>query len=388
MSKINNFRTKNGLKDDTINKLSPFVAVFVGLVIGAILLISIGENPFTAYGTMLQGAFKGIFNGNFSRFATTLGEMTPLIFTGLSVAFAFRTGLFNIGAAGQFLIGGYTAVYVGVIFELPVGVHAFVAIIAGTIAGALWGAIPGILKAIFNIHEVVISIMLNYTAMWLVQFLGTNQLEGAYKTETAHISETASLKSEWLTQITDYSFIDIGFFIAIATAVVVWIILEKTTFGYELKAVGHNKYAAEYAGMKVNRNIVASMAIAGGLAGLGGACYYLGPAGVVVYGVVPQFGFDGIAVSLLGMNSPFGVVLASLFFAIVRTGGGFLNTMMGVPKELVDVLMAVIIYMAATSILFKTAIKKYFSSVKVENDANAVKKDVENEEEESKGGNN
>ncbi len=344
--------------DATIEKVSPFISVLLGLLFGFLLLVVTGYPAIEGFKSLFIGGVKGIMDGNFRRTFNTLAQMTPLMFTGISVAFAFRTGLFNIGAAGQFLIGGFTAVYLGNILDLNPFIFPIVTIIGASITGALWGAIPGYLKAKFNIHEVVTSIMLNYISMYLVQYLVITLIPGNYATESHIINPNASLKAEWLTKFSDNSSVSVGLFIGLAVLVIIYIILEKTTFGYELKAVGFNKSAAEYAGMKVNRNIVYSMMIAGALSGMGGAVYYTGYMDHIKVGELLTYGFDGIAVALLGLNSPLGVGLSAFFFGYMKNGGEFMNTNVSIPSEVIDIVIAIIIYFSAISVLVTNYLKK------------------------------
>ncbi len=334
--------------ENKVKLLSPFIAVLLGLTFGLILLFLSGYNGFEAYFQLFKGGL-----GNVRRFGNTLSFMTPLMFTGISVAFAFRTGLFNIGAGGQFLCGGFVAVLLGVTLNLPPVIHHTVVIAGAIVAGGVWGAIPGFLKAKFKIHEVVTSIMLNYTAIWVVQYWGKLVIPGHYETESAIIQKSASFKSELFSSLTQGSSMNFAFFIGVITLVLIYIILEKTTFGFELKAVGFNKNAAEYAGMKVDRNIIYSMAIAGALAGIGGALYYTGYRSNLNFGELPNYGFDGIAVSLLGLNAPIGVFFASFLFGLLRGGGELMVAFTGIPKEIVDVVIAAIIYISGISVLIE-----------------------------------
>ncbi len=345
--------------EEDIIKLSPFISVILGLIFGYLILLVSGFNPNEGFKYLFEGGLKGITTGSYRRIGDTLSQMTPLMLTGISVAFAFRTGLFNIGASGQMLFGGFVAVFIGVTFDLPPFIHPLVATLGAGIAGALVGFVPGYLKAKFNIHEVVICIMMNYISLWGVQYLVTTYIPGKYDTESAYIAETASLKADFISNIFRGSSLNMGFFIAIIALIVVSIILNKTTFGYELKAVGYNKDASEYAGMNVNRNIVYSMMIAGFLAGLAGATYYIGYATNIKVGALPPQGFDGIAVSLLGMNSPLGVFLSSFLFGFLKNGSSYMASQTAIPSELVDIVIASIIYFAAIS----TIINKYLIKV-------------------------
>ncbi|MDR5659969.1 ABC transporter permease [Serpentinicella sp. ANB-PHB4] len=346
MAKLKSPIAKNSRQD----KLIPFLSVILGFAVGALIMLVSGFNSFAAYTRLLEGA--GLF-GNVRRLGGTLLNMTPLILTGLSVAFGMRTGLFNIGASGQMLMGGFGAVAVGILFELPKVIHLPLAVVTALILGALWGMVPGILKSKFNVHEVVVTIMMNWIAVWTVYYFVPLYIRGAFDTESATIRSTASLRTEWLSDLFNGSPVNLGLFIAIAAAIAVWWILEKTTFGYELKAVGLNKDAAKYAGIHVDRNIIFSMMISGALAGLAGATFYLGFTNNIKIGELPMLGFDGIAVALLGMNTPLGVVLSAFLFGFMNAGKGFMQAATGVPNELVQVIMAVIIFFSAATMLIR-----------------------------------
>ena len=319
-------------------------------------MAAMGHNPAQGYSFLLKGSLSST-----ERIANTIATATPLILTGLSVGFAFRTGLFNIGAPGQMLFGGFAATAVALTCtSLPRPVLLLAIILAGFIAGALCAGIVGFLKAKFNVHEVVGSIMLNWTAYWVVYYLIPQYFksEGA-ETESRQISSLASLKADWLTKAFDGSFINYGIVIAVIAVIVIWFILDKTTLGYQLKAVGFNKDAAEYAGINVNKNVVLTMMIAGSLAGLAGVAQYIGNATCMQIGVMPSQGFDGIAVALLGNSSPIGVLISALFFGLLYAGKGFMTTMTSVPPEIADTIMAIIIYFAATSMIFDKVLVKF-----------------------------
>lgn len=323
------------------------IAVFMGLVAGAVFMLITGSNPFAGYWYLFRGGLM-----NIERIGNTLAVATPLILTGLSVAFAFNTGLFNIGASGQLLIGGLCATAVGLTVVLPKPLLLILILLAAIAGGALWGVIPGFLKALFNVHEVVATIMMNWLAYWVVYYTVPAYFKGDFmETESRKIPDIASLRVPWLTELFDGSYINLGIFLAVLVVVLIWVILNKTVLGYELKAAGYNRYAAEYGGMKVNRNIVLSMAFAGGLAGIGGMALYTGYAVNIQIGILPSQGFDGIAVSLLGANSPIGVLFSALFFGILHSGKGFMNAMTDIPPQIGDTIIATIIYFAATSVL-------------------------------------
>lgn len=332
-----------GLKD----LFTAFAAVFLGLVAGAVLMLAIGANPFEGFSYLFRGGLM-----NIERIGNTLATGTTLTLTGLAMAFAFRTGLFSIGAAGQMLMGGLVATALALTLELPKWQMLPIIVVAAMAAGSIWGFIPGYLKARFNVHEVVSTIMLNWIAYWAVYYTIPAYFKANLETESARIPEYASLKVPWLTEIFKGSFINLGVFIAIAAVVVVSIILNKTVLGYELKAVGFNRYAAEFAGIDAPRSMALSLGISGALAGLAGATFYVGYAVNMQIGVLPSQGMDGIAVALLGANNPIGVALAALFFGVLHSGKGFMNAMTGIPPEIGDTIIAIIIYFAATSVLF------------------------------------
>lgn len=326
--------------------LNSILAVVLGLIAGAILMFIIGDNPAEGYMYLYKGALI-----NFKRFGDTLATATPLILTGLSVGFAFKTGLFNIGTPGQMLFGGFCATVIGLTYGavLPRIILLLVMIVAGAIAGALWAFVPGILKAKFNVNEVVSAIMMNWICYWIVYYAIPAYFKGSTETESKSIVEAASLKTKWLTDLFSGSYINLGIFIAVIAVIVIAFILNKTVLGYELKAVGFNKSAAEYAGMSVNRNIVVSMMIAGALSGLAGVAQYVGNASNMQIGVMPSQGFDGIAVSLLGANNPVGILISALFFGVLYSGKGFMNANTNIPPEIADTIIATIIYFAAIS---------------------------------------
>lgn len=337
---------KNFFKKEIIFGL---VSVGLGLFAGAILMALSGNNPFEGYAFLFSGGLM-----NIERIGNTLATATPLILAGLSVAFAFRTGLFNIGASGQILIGGLCATALGLTLNLPKPALLFIMMLAAMIGGGLWGLIPGYLKAKFNVHEVVATIMLNWIAYWIVYYTIPAYFKGQYlETESRKIPEAASLKVQWLTELFNGSYINLGLLLAVIAVFITAVILNKTILGFELKAAGFNRHAAEYSGMNVNRNIVLSMVISGALAGLGGATLYVGYASNIQIGVLPMQGFDGIAVALLGSNAPIGVLLAALFFGILHSGKGFMNAMTEIPPEIGDTIIATIIYFSATSILIE-----------------------------------
>lgn len=326
----------------------PIISVCLGLLIGAFVMLCFGYNPITGYQALWLGAF-----GDAYFIGETIRQVIPYIFTGLAVAFAFRTGLFNIGAEGQVIVGWVAAVWVGISFEAPIFIHLPLAIIVAALAGALWGFIPGILKARLGVHEVIVTIMLNYTALHstnaLVRFVLSDNAD-----RTDKVASSASLASEWMQDLTYHSRAHYGIFVALIAVVIMWFIIERTTLGFEMKAVGFNPDAAKYAGMNVQRNIVLSMMIAGAFAGLAGAMEGLGTFQYKsVQSAFSNVGFDGIAVALLGANRAVGVVLAAILFGTLKVGALNMPSTAGVPEELADIIIALIIFFVASSYIIR-----------------------------------
>jgi simple sugar transport system permease protein len=339
-------KTKWKLK---INKqfVVSLIASLLGLVAGGLLMLLAHNNPFTGFSYLFKGGTM-----NLERIGNSIATATPLIFTGLAAAFAFRSGLFNIGISGQMLMGGLCATVVALRLPAPRPVVLIIALLAAAVGGAVWAAIPGFLKAIFNVHEVVATIMFNWIAYWSVYYIVPSYLKDTYlETESMKISASNSLRADWLTNLFNGSFVNYGTFVAIITVIVIAFILNRTTLGFGLKAVGYNRYAAEYAGIKVNASIVEAMVFSGLLAGLAGAAYYIGNAWSMQIGVQPSQGFDGIAVALLSNNSPIGVLIAAVFFGIIYSGKGFMSANTSIPPDIADTIIAIIIYFAATSVL-------------------------------------
>lgn len=322
-------------------------AVVLGLIAGCILIMLIGKNPITGFNKIIFGALS-----NTRRIGNTIAYSTQLILVGLSVAFAFKTGLFNIGGSGQMLIGGLCAsIFAHKVQFLPYPVHFICLVLVAGIAGAIWGFIPGLLKARFNVHEVVGTIMFNWIAYWLCyDVIQRVIVDPKIVVKSAPVPVSQGLRAAWLTKLTGGSYFNYGIIIAVLGVFVIWFILEKTTLGFSLKATGSNRFCAEYAGIKVEKSIISSMAIAGALAGLAGLTYYLGYSNIMEIGKMPGEGFDGIAVALLGNSNPFGVFFAGLFFGILKMGKGSLSAT-GIPPEIADTIIATIIYFTATSVI-------------------------------------
>lgn len=342
------------------------IAIIAGLLAGfIILLITNPEKAPAGILTILSGGFpggaKGI--GNVFYFAT------PIIMTGLSVGFAFKTGLFNIGASGQLIVGGYVAVLIGVTLPQLGSVHWLVALLAAMLAGALWAFIPGLLKAYFNVHEVISSIMMNYIGMYAVNALVKETVYNSMRNMSFPVKETANIPSLGLNKLFDGSSLGGGFIIAVIFVIILYIILNKTVFGYELKACGYNPDASIFAGINAKKNLVLSMAIAGAMAGVAGGLIYLAGSGkyIEVVDVLAAEGFNGIPVALLGLSHPVGILFAGLFVSYITNGGFYMQ--FGFVPQIIDIIIAVIIYFSAFVLIIKNFLDKYsFRSGKGQDD--------------------
>ncbi|MEH7356673.1 ABC transporter permease [Neobacillus drentensis] len=334
--------------------LTPVIAVLLGILVGTIIMLASGYDPVAAFSALWNGVFGDIYS-----FGEAVRQITPYILAGLAVAFAFRVGLFNIGVEGQFIVGWLAAVWVGVAFDLPRAIHLPLAILAAMIAGALWAFIPGLLKARFRVHEVIVTIMMNYVALHVTNYIIRNVIASKSGDKTDMIHESASLRSEWLQSLTDYSRLHWGIVIAIICCFIMWFLLERTTRGFELRAVGFNQHAAHYAGMSVNKNIILSMLISGAFAGLAGSMEGLGTFGyAAVKGGFTGVGFDGIAVALLGGNTALGVFLSAILFGVLKVGALNMPLEAGVPNELVDIIIALIVFFVASSYMIRALLDR------------------------------
>jgi general nucleoside transport system permease protein len=330
--------------------LVPLVAVALGFVLGSIVVLLTGKNPLLMFNAIIRG-LTGIDVGRGGFNPRHIGELViqsmPIILTGLSVGFAFRTGLFNIGAEGQLMMGSLAATAVALTVKAPAFIHVPLILLVGMGAGAAWGAIPGFLKARFNVHEVVVTIMLNYTALHINNWTILNVFKSVDRVKTAEFPATALLKDQWLADLTNGSRLNWGFVPVILAIIAFWFILEKTTFGFSLRAVGFNKDGAKYAGMKVNRNVVMSMVIAGAFAGLAGAII---TTGTFSFGrtlaSAEGYGFDGIAVALVGMTQAPGILLAGLLFGVLKSAGQLMQSA-GIPREIGGIIQASIVMFVA-----------------------------------------
>ena len=378
-------------KDGTKKLLSSLISIIVGLMVGAIVVVIVGLTKDNISGAGIWDGVRLIFAGILStgRNAagqltwgfnpTSLGNMlfraTPLIMTGLSVAVAYKTGLFNIGAPGQYLMGTMASLMIALSIPsgaLPTGIIWILAFLGGCLAGALWGTIPGMLKAFLNINEVLACIMTNWLAANLVTWAFDvsnfkNMVEG---TKTGYIYKTSyglvdgvyvagagvSTPKMGLDAIFPNSQVNGGILVAILIAIAMYILMTKTTLGYQLKACGSNRHAARYAGINDKRNIVLSMAIAGGLSGAGAALYWLSGNTEFfwsTYQALPSTGFNGIPVALLAVNNPIGVIFTGIFMAMLDIVGQQLTGFTAYNEYITDVIISVIVYLSAFSLVIR-----------------------------------
>ena len=382
-------------KDNVRSILATIISIIFGLFVGSVLVFLVGlfddkitvtaawEGIRLVVGGILSTGRDAVGNLTWGYNSTNLGNMlfraTPLILTGLSVSVAFKTGLFNIGAPGQYLMG--TGVSLTIALSIPSGsipgwLIWILAFLGGMLAGAIWGAIPGLVKAFLNINEVLACIMTNWIAANLVTwfFDGSKFRNIVENTKTGYIYKTTygltQVDGNWtyvdgngiatakmgLDKLFPNSQVNGGIVIAIIIAILVYILMSKTTLGYELKACGSNRHAARYAGIKDKRNIVLSMAIAGALAGAGAALYYLAGNTELywsTYQSLPAYGFNGIPVALLAANNPIAVIFTGIFMAMLDISGLQLTNLTAYNEYITDVIIAVIVYLSAFSLMIK-----------------------------------
>lgn len=346
-------------KDTRVAITASILAILAGLLIGFIIMLIF--NPLESFQGLFLMLGGWLLRANLLRdLGRWLFTTGPLLLTGLSVGFAFKTGLFNIGATGQYTIGLYVAIWVGTYGTSLGGFQWIIAMIAGMLAGSLLGLLNGFLKAKFNVHEVITSIMFNYIVMYWVNSLVKNDLTifDFERSITRTINPQAFLPTLGLRNLFPGSNIDLGIIIALLAAVIIWVVLYKTSFGFELQATGTNRFAAKYSGINEMKAIMLSMMIAGALAGLGGTLYALAsgsrnlgtfyePADILI-----PTGFEGIAVALLGMSHPLGIIFSAGFITFIQTGGQYMQGL-GIKIEIIEVIIAAILYCSAVSLIFK-----------------------------------
>ena len=339
--------------------IASLFAILSGILVGFLIMLMV-NTPFAGGGIMTI-LFGGISKG-LPGIADVFIYAAPLLLAGLSVGFAFKTGLFNIGVSGQMAFGAFLAIYVGVKWTFLGDFHWVVAVLAAILGGALWGLIPGLLKALFNVHEVVSTIMMNWIAVYgaFVAYKAANII-GSTTQNAQKVSRTGALPTWGLDSLLNSNTINNGIILAVIAAIIIHIVINKTTFGYELKAVGLNKDSAKYAGINSKRNIILSMVIAGALSGLAAATLYLNVSGatykIETYPI--KQGFEGIAVALLAYSGPLPIIASSLFFAWLKVGGDQLSGW-GFDPNIIGVIVSAIVYFSALSFIFRKVVMKIF----------------------------
>ncbi|MDO4198092.1 MAG: ABC transporter permease [Erysipelotrichaceae bacterium] len=351
-------------KHDYSGIISSLLAVVIGLAIGFIALVAVKPaSALKGFSLLITGGF---FNG-WKTFGSVFFYATPLILAGLGCAFAFKASIFNIGGPGQMHVGALTCVFVVMNCGLEGHAATFLGLFCGALAGALWSLIPALLNAFKRVNIIITTIMMNYIGLYLaVDLLKKSNVYDPSKNQSVTIPRDMRIPRLGLDEITiggeqifRGSSIDAGFFIAVLIAIILRYILEKTTFGYEIKAVGKNRDAADYAGINAKRTIVVSVLISGALMGLAGGFMYLGWAGKFLVGSNTQLseGFTGIAVTMLAGNNPLGVILSGFFLAYLTQSGSFMQAA-GFAPEIVKVITSVVVYCSALSRLVSEYIRK------------------------------
>ena len=351
------------LKNDGVQSfIASIICIVRGVLLGYVVLLFI--NPAGA-GEAITSLVKNFFNYPnttiaLKYFGSTLVKTAPLLMCSLSILFAYKVGLFNIGAAGQYAFGAGIAIYAALAWQLP----WWVCLLVSAVFGAVWGAIPGIFKAYLNINEVITSIMFNWIGLYLVNEIiygrGSGVMYDAHNTRTWKLATNApqaQIPSCGMSELFHTSNTTIAIFLAIIVAIVVWVVLEKTTFGYELKAVGLNKNAARYAGINEKKNVILSMTIAGALAGFGAGLFYLSGGGEwtpLNSSSLPAMGFNGIATALLANSNPIGTIFASFFIQHITAGGAYVDKSLYC-SQISDLISAIIIYLCGFVLFMKYA---------------------------------
>lgn len=339
-----------------IHIATPFISVAIAVIIGSIVILLSGKDPIAAYSAMFRGSFGGV-----RQVGETLLRATPLIFTGLAVAYGFRTGLFNIGAEGQLFLGGLAAAFFGVkLGGLPWAVSVPLVLVCAALAGAAWAFIPAVMKAKIGAHEVITTMMFTYIGRYLVSWV----ISGPFKDEGA-IPQTPQLPvNSQLPRISDVlTFIEpnrahLGVVVGVLVAVVVWWILRSTVLGYEARAVGFNPIAAQTGGISVAATTVKSLCISGALAGLAGAVVVMGEHHRLFDQFSSGFGFTGIAVALLAKNNPLGVVAAAILFGSLTAGAGTMQLDADVSQKVISIIQGVIIFLVGAELIVTWAVRR------------------------------
>ena len=341
--------------EDYTGLISSLIAIVAGMIVAFIVLMV--AKPDTGLDGFRMLVLGGTPYGGIKNIGDMLYMATPILCTGAGICLAFKTGVFNIGGPGQYILGGYFAIWTAIKLDgVVTGPLAWILpIIASMLAGAAWALVPGVLRAYFGVNVVICTIMFNNIAMyysvhWVKQYI-FDQTRG----QSLPVPAASKLPKTFLSAITNNSSADAGFFVAVLVAILVWVLMEKTVLGYELKACGMNADACRFAGIKSSRNIMIAILLSGALCGLGGGLHYLSSAGVFIKVVEQQAaeGFDGIAVACLASNHPIGAIFSAMYMAFLKVGGQYMQ-LFGFQKEIVSVITGVVIYFSAFTILMRS----------------------------------
>ncbi len=335
--------------------LIPALSILMAFLIGMIIILCLGSNPIQAIGFLVKGAF-----GSTTNLANTVVRAMPLIFCGLCTCFAYRCGVFNLGGEGQFLTGAMAAISVSLLIRGEGWWVTLLAIVAGTVMGGIWGLLPGLLKIWRGLNEMITTIMFNYVATLFMGYLYTTALREGSVPQTAPVPEATvigrvfpELRITW------------GIVIALVLGIALWYFLFNTSKGFQLRAVGFNQTASSYNGLSVKRYMLSAFIISGAIAGLGGACDILGTQFRLISGYGSGYGFDGVAIALIGQLHPIATVIVAYFFAVLRVGSTTMQVGTGVPTSVIDIIQALVIIfaVAGSSMLYLPKIRAFLSNL-------------------------
>ncbi len=338
-------------KDNLIKILIPVISILIAFFVGGIIILCLGKNPLEAYGYLFSGAF-----GSSRKIGQTLVIASPLIFTGLAAAFAYKCGVFNLGGEGQFIMGAVTSIFVSsTLGDAGIG-GLILSILAGIVAGGIWGAIPGVLKITRGLNEMIVSIMLNYVATLFMGYVYTTLLRDGSVPQTVAVADSMKISS-----ISKEFPVHWGILVAFLLAIILYYFIFDTSKGFKLRAVGMNATAAFFNGFPVNRYILFSFIVSGAIAGLGGSIELHGKQFRLMSGFGSGFGFDGVAIALIAQLNPIGTAIVACIFAVLRKGASTLQTAMQVPSSVVDIIQALVIIfaVAGTALLRLPAVKQF-----------------------------
>jgi len=343
-------KIRSWLKSGLERAYPQIIAILLAFLVGAVVLVATGHSPQDAYIAMLSGAF-----GDKYGIGQTFTQATPIIFTALAFLFAFKCGLFNIGAEGQLIVGAFAAALAGISFgDVPAFIHIPMALLAGALAGGLWGLMPAILKTRLGAHEVITTMMLSYVATYLTSYMVNYPFKApGWVAQTVPIAASAELP-----RILSPTQLSASIFIAVAFAGLIFYCLQRTAFGYAVRATGLNPPAAESGGINVKREMILALVISGAIAGLGGAGEVLGVHRRFIDGFSPGYGWDGLAVALVGGLHPVGVILAAILFGALRSGGMTMTRITGVPLDIVIILQALVVLFVTAPMLIRYLVRR------------------------------